>query len=100
MSPSPRERDGPGATALRPEFPTTHWTLVMREGGAGRQAALEELCGLYWYPIYVFLRRRNYPQHDAEDFTQGFFVKLLADQSLDTVREGTGRLRAYLLQHL
>jgi len=31
------------------DFPSTHWTLVMRvrEGGAARQTALEELCGLY-----------------------------------------------------
>ena len=85
-----------------PEFPTTHWTLVMRvrEGGAVRQSALEELCALYWYPIYVFLRRRGYPPHDAEDFTQGFFIKLLADESLSAAEEGRGRLRTYLLQHL
>ena len=84
------------------DFPTTHWTLVMRvrEGGAVRQAALEELCALYWYPIYVFLRRRGYPQHDAEDFTQGFFLKLLGDESLSGVDENKGRLRTYLLQHL
>ena len=42
-----------------PDFPTTHWTLVtrVRAGGAVRQAALEELCGLYWYPVYAFLHR-------------------------------------------
>ena len=85
-----------------PEFPTTHWTLVMRvrAGGAVRQTALEELCALYWYPIYVFLRRRGYPPHDAEDFTQGFFIKLLADESLTVADESKGRLRTYLLQHL
>ena len=86
----------------RPDFPTTHWTLVtrVRAGGAVRQTALEELCALYWYPIYAFLRRRGYPQHDAEDFTQGFFIKLLADESLSAVDESKGRLRTYLLQHL
>lgn len=72
----------------------------VRQGGEVRQAALEELCRLYWYPIYVFLRRRGYPQQDAEDFTQGFFIKLLADESLAAVEEGKGRLRTYLLQHL
>jgi DNA-directed RNA polymerase specialized sigma24 family protein len=85
-----------------PAFPTTHWTLVMRvrEGGTVRQLALEELCRLYWYPIYVFLRRRGYPQEDAEDFTQGFFIKLLGDESLAAVEQTKGRLRTYLLQHL
>lgn len=74
--------------------------MRVREDGVVRQAALEELCRLYWYPIYVFLRRRGYPQHDAEDFTQGFFVKLLADESLAAVEEGRGRLRTFLIQHL
>lgn len=83
-------------------FPTTHWTLVtrVRQAGSVRQAALEEICQLYWYPIYAFLRRRGYPQHDAEDLTQGFFIRLLADESLSAVDENKGRLRTYLLQHL
>jgi hypothetical protein len=31
-----------------------HWTLVMRvrQGGDIRKVALEELCRLYWYPIF------------------------------------------------
>ena len=101
MSLRPSDRDH----ALGPphvDFPSTHWTLVTRarQGGAVRQAALEELCRLYWYPIYAFLRRRGYPQQDAEDFSQGFFLKLLADESLSAVDESKGRLRTYLLQHL
>src|SRR3954470_11721659 len=101
-SPSADSPLPPDLASPRPDFPTTHWTLVMRvrEGGTVRQAALEELCRLYWYPIYAFLRRRGYPQHDAEDFTQGFFIKLLADESLSVVDESKGRLRTYLLQHL
>jgi DNA-directed RNA polymerase specialized sigma24 family protein len=85
-----------------PEFPTTHWTLVtrVREGGAVRQAALEELCRLYWYPIYAFLRRRGLSPQDAEDFTQGFFLKILAEESFSLADENKGRLRTYLLHHL
>lgn len=84
------------------DFPTTHWTLVMRvrEGGEVRRVALEELCGLYWYPIYAFLRRRGYPPHDAEDFTQGFFLKLLGDESFAAAEAERGRLRTFLLQNL
>jgi DNA-directed RNA polymerase specialized sigma24 family protein len=101
-SPNPDDdlpADPPGS---RPDFPTTHWTLVtrVRQGGEVRRAALQDLCGLYWYPIYVFLRRRGYSQHDAEDCTQGFFIKLLNDESLSAADEGKGRLRTYLLQHL
>ena len=88
-----------GAPAPAPAFPTTHWTLVMRvrEGGAVRQAALEELCVLYWYPIYAFLRRRGHAQHDAEDLTQGFFAKLLGDKTFDAAQADKGRLRTFLL---
>jgi hypothetical protein len=63
MNSSSADRDFPaGQSAQGPEFPTTHWTLVtrVRQGGEVRRAALEELCALYWYPIYVFLRRRTY----------------------------------------
>jgi len=86
----------------RADFPTTHWTLVMRvnHGGEVRQAALEELCGLYWYPLYAFLRRKGHPPHDAEDLTQGFFVKLLNDETLEQADTGKGRLRSYLLAAL
>lgn len=91
--------DLPGSRA---DFPTTHWTLVtrVRQGGEVRRGALQDLCGLYWYPIYVFLRRRGYSQHDAEDLTQGFFVKLLHNESLAAADQDKGRLRTYLLQHL
>jgi RNA polymerase sigma factor (sigma-70 family) len=91
-----------GIPAPGPDFPTTHWTLVtrVRHGGEVRRAALEELCGLYWYPIYVFLRRRGYPQHDAEDLTQGFFVKLLNDETFEAADGDKGRLRTFLLTSL
>ncbi len=84
------------------QFPTTHWTLVTRvhQGGDVRQAALEELCGLYWYPIYAFLRRRGYPQHDAEDLTQGFFLNLIGGENLVPADATKGRLRTYLLHLL
>ena len=88
-----------GLPAPGPDFPTTHWTLVarVREGGAVRQTALEELCALYWYPIYAFLRRRGYPPHDAEDLTQGFFLKLLHDETFAAAQSDKGRLRTFLL---
>ena len=76
-----------------PEFPSTHWNLVMRV----RQAALEEPCGLDWSPIHIHLRRRGYRQHDAEDITQGFFQKRPEDQTLDAASAGKGHLLRFLL---
>lgn len=91
-----------GATAQGRHFPPTHWELVarVREGGELRRAALEELCALYWYPIYAFLRREGRTKQDAEDLTQGFFVKVLADETLEAAEVGKGRLRTFLLQVL
>jgi len=55
-------------------FPVTCWTMVAAAQGNGRQAhhALNELCGLYWPPVYAFVRRKGKSPADAEDITQVF----------------------------
>jgi RNA polymerase sigma factor (sigma-70 family) len=90
------------ATPQGRQFPATHWELVarVREGGEPRRAALDEICTLYWYPIYAFLRRQGHAREDAEDLTQGFFVKVLADETLEAADPTKGRLRTFLLQVL
>jgi RNA polymerase sigma-70 factor (ECF subfamily) len=43
-------------------FVTTHWSVVLRAGGAesaAAQDALSELCRSYWYPLYGFIRRQG-----------------------------------------
>ena len=81
-------------------FPVTRWTIVAAARGQGDEAqrALNELCGLYWPPVYAFLRRKGKSPADAEDLTQGFFAELLARGSLDSVAEVHGRLRTFLLK--
>ncbi len=83
-------------------FPATRWSLVakVRQGGPEARLAQEELCALYWYPIYAFLRRQGHHHEDAEDLTQGFFVKMLADESIEAAERGKGKLRTFLLQVL
>src|SRR6516165_5041853 len=63
----------------------------------GGQAALAELCRLYWYPLYVFARRRGYSPHDAQDATQGFFLHLLEHRALTRVDRLKGKFRSFLL---
>ncbi len=85
---------GPGA------FTTTHWSMVVRAAAAGTtesQAALEELCRVYWFPLYWFARRRGMPPHDAEDLTQGFFEDLLARGAVAQADATRGRFRTFLL---
>src|SRR5947209_1790492 len=90
----------PGKAA---EFVTTHWSVVV--GAAQRDspealAALEKLCRTYWYPIYVFVRRKGYTPHEAEDLTQEFFARLIHGRDLEVVRREKGRFRSYLLVSL
>jgi DNA-directed RNA polymerase specialized sigma24 family protein len=89
-------------TARGRQFPATLWELIARarEGGEPRRVALDELCKLYWYPIYAFLRREGYGREESEDFTQGFFVKVLGDETFEAANEQKGRLRTFLLSAL
>jgi RNA polymerase sigma factor (sigma-70 family) len=83
-----------------PIFVTTHWSVILRAGGdnaAAADAALEQLCGTYWFPLYAYVRRRGFSEHDAEDLTQGFFAQLLDRESLRRVDKHKGRFRSFLL---
>ena len=63
-------------------------------------AALEELCGTYWYPLYAYVRRQGHAREDAEDLTQSFFLRLLEKNYLDGLKSDKGRFRAFLLAAL
>ena len=61
------------------------------------QSALAELCQLYWYPLYIFARRRGHSPDDAQDLTQGFFLHLLERRALASVDRLKGKFRSFLL---
>ncbi len=93
------------AKSQEPErtFATTRWTVILEAGrGHTTQArrALEELCRLYWYPLYAYVRRQGRSREDAEDLTQGFFARLLERNSLKGLSSEKGRFRAFLLGSL
>ena len=95
-----RETTGaPGAVA-QPLFATTHWSVVLAAGQGDTvqsAAALEHLCGTYWYPLYAYIRRRGYAHEDAQDLTQEFFWRLLDRKWLPQVDRQKGRFRSFLL---
>ncbi len=62
---------------------------------AGR--ALAVLCENYWFPLYAFVRRAGYSPEDAQDLTQEFFARLLAQRFLTKVDRQKGRFRSFLL---
>jgi RNA polymerase sigma-70 factor (ECF subfamily) len=82
------------------KFQTTSWSLIIAAGQqptTSAEAALVELCQLYWYPVYVFIRRRGYSKDDASDLTQEFFARLLAKNYLKEADPVRGRFRSFLL---
>ena len=58
-----------------------------RSQAPGGQSALAQLGRNYWYPLYLFSRRRGRSPDDAQDLTRGFFLHLLEQRAL----AGVGR---------
>lgn len=82
------------------KFATTRWSLVVAAGGqptVETRAALATLCGLYWYPLYAFVRRGGLGADDASDLTQAFFAQLLERNDLGQVDPQRGKFRSWLL---
>ena len=82
------------------QFPTTRWSVILAAAEnrqPGSREALTELCQHYWYPLYAFARRRGYGPHDAQDLTQGFFLHLLEQSSLQRADPLKGKFLSFLL---
>src|SRR4051794_18240223 len=81
-------------------FVTTRWSVVLAaqdSSSPNSAAALEVLCRTYWYPLYAFVRRSGRSPDDAQDLTQEFFARLLAQNWLRVVLPEKGRFRTFLL---
>ena len=81
-------------------FEATPWSIVVAAGATTEpraQAALTELCRIYWRPVYAYLRRSGYDTHDAQDLTQSFFQHLLENETLRRVSREKGRFRSFLV---
>jgi RNA polymerase sigma-70 factor (ECF subfamily) len=64
------------------------------------EQSLEQLCRVYWLPLYTFIRRQGESPHDAQDLTQEFFARLLEKDFLGSVDQSKGRFRSFLLASL
>lgn len=75
--------------------------LLAAQGQAsGSKEALGELCNLYWYPLYGFVRQCGHSPEDARDLTQGFFLHLLQHRALTRLDRQKGKFRSFLLASL
>jgi len=91
----------PDAARSSHQFQATHWTLVLAAGqGAANpelaRKALAELCRIYWYPVYAFIRQRRSSEAEAMDLTQEFFTRQLELDSFRLVDRQKGRFRSWL----
>ena len=89
----------------RDRFNTTHWSIVLAcvsddENNAQAQEALAKLFRTYWYPLYAYVRRRGYGEHDAEDLVQGFCAHLQEKHGLAKADPQRGKFRTFLLSSL
>ena len=86
------------------QFLPTRWSVVLAAGqwrpGSSARAAIEQLAGSYWFPLYAYLRRKgNFPAQ-AEDLVQGFFARLLEKDVLSAADPARGKFRSFLLASL
>ncbi len=84
-------------------FATTHWSVVLAAGWSSspkHESALSTLCETYWYPLYTYLRRNGYDAHQAADYTQAFFARMLEKDYLKKVKPKPGKFRSFLLKAL
>lgn len=97
------DSDAVGGIPVRKEFATTQWSVVRAAADSDvetARSALEELCQIYWYPLYSFVRFQGEDSSTAADLTQAFFADLLQRQDIKKVDPDLGKFRSYLLASL
>ena len=100
LTPALPSTDPAVARGRAASFVTTRWSVVLLAGRHDTErarAALAKLCATYWYPLYVYARRRGCSPPDAQDLTQAFFARLLERQALAAADPARGRFRSFIL---
>jgi RNA polymerase sigma factor (sigma-70 family) len=91
--------DHPGGSLPR-RFPSTHWSRIAQArdlAAPGARDALATLCQAYWYPLYLFIRRRGCQADEAMDLVQEYFLRLLDGPVLEAADRCKGRFRTFLI---
>ncbi len=77
-------------------FNATCWTEILA-AGSGDTVSLNSFCRKYWHPLYAFARRSGKTPSEAQDITQDFFVNFLEKERLNSIEQGKGKFRNFLL---
>jgi RNA polymerase sigma factor (sigma-70 family) len=87
-------------TKSRPDFPTTHWSILVKLNDSSNPKFKENLSVLierYWKPVYSYLRNLYWgAPEEAQDLTQEFFARMLEKKYLEQLEPGRGSFRGYL----
>ena len=84
-------------------FEATHWTRIAKAANTSSpesKEALDQLCRVYWFPLYAFIRGKVGDSHKAKDLTQGFFLHVLEADLIKKADPRHGRFRSFLLTSL
>jgi DNA-directed RNA polymerase specialized sigma24 family protein len=89
---------------------TTRWSVVLACADSGgdeekAQAALGELCKIYWRPVFAFICRQGRSVPDAQDLTQDFFAmmvkgRMVKGRLLQCADRNRGKFRSLVLKAL
>jgi RNA polymerase sigma-70 factor (ECF subfamily) len=97
--------DDPAGGHFQDRFVTTRWSIVLSCSDSATdeekaQAALAELCKIYWRPVFAFICRQGHSVPDAQDFTQEFFGRVIKGRLIQSADRNRGRFRSLLLKAL
>lgn len=85
-------------------FRTTCWTVIANSHTSDdekNKLIINDLLGLYWKPVYCYLRRKGYNNETAKDLTQGFFQEIVLGRELiGQADKSKGKFRTFLLTAL
>lgn len=82
------------------QFPTTRWDELAQaslHGDAAARQALEDFCRRYWEPVNAFIRWKGYPEAEAADLTQEFFLNFVGTRSWRRADRLRGKFRTFML---
>ncbi len=81
----------------------TRWGMVVAAGSGSNEAALqslEALCRVYWFPLYVFARRKGHSPESSQDLVQWFLERFLEPGYFVAADPRRGKFRVFLLVSL